>query len=97
MAQSLQGNLTKKAHAKIKFTEQQILELNKCMDPKSGPLYFCKNYCMIQHPTKGSMKFEMYKYQEGLVATYCQDKQAKPHVPLPTWYGMPCLCLIHRY
>ena len=34
MGQSLQGNLTKKAHTKQKFTEQHILELNKCMDPK---------------------------------------------------------------
>ena len=99
MAQSLQGNLTKKAHAKIKFTEQQILELNKCMDPKSGPLYFCKNYCMIQHPTKGSMKFEMYKYQEGLVATYHDNRFAIAMLPRQTgkttcaaaylvWYAM---------
>ena len=38
MGQSLQGNLTKKAHQKIKFSEEHILELNKCIDPKTGPL-----------------------------------------------------------
>jgi hypothetical protein len=54
MAQSLQGNLTKKAHQRVKFTEEQIVELNKCMDPKNGPLYFMTQYSMIQHPTKGS-------------------------------------------
>ena len=99
MAQSLQGNLTKRAHQKSKFTEQHILELNKCMDPKSGPLYFCKNYCMIQHPTKGSMKFEMYPYQEGLVATYHDNRFAIAMLPRQTgqttcaaaylvWYAM---------
>ena len=44
MAQSLQGNLTKKAHTKVKYTEQQIVELNKCINPKTGPLYFMENY-----------------------------------------------------
>ena len=99
MAQSLQGNLTKRAHQKSKFTEDHILELNKCMDPKTGPLYFCKNYCMIQHPTKGSMKFEMYKYQEGLIATYHDNRFAIAMLPRQTgkttcaaaylvWYAM---------
>ena len=99
MAQSLQGNLTKRAHQKSKFTEDHILELNKCMDAKTGPLYFCKNYCMIQHPTKGSMKFEMYPYQEGLVATYHDNRFAIAMLPRQTgkttcaaaylvWYAM---------
>jgi len=81
MAQSLQGNLTKKAHQKLKFTEPQIRELNKCKDPKTGPLYFCKEYCMIQHPTKGSMKFEMFKYQEGLLKTYHDNRFAIAMLP----------------
>jgi hypothetical protein len=99
MAQSLQGNLTKRAHQKSKFTENHILELNKCMDPKTGPLYFCKNYCMIQHPTKGSMKFEMFQYQEGLISTYHDNRFAIAMLPRQTgkttcaaaylvWYAM---------
>ena len=99
MAQSLQGNLTKRAHQKSKFNEQQILELNKCMDTKTGPLYFCKNYCMIQHPTKGAMKFDMYEYQEGLVKTYHDNRFAIAMLPRQTgkttcaaaylvWYAM---------
>lgn len=99
MAQSLQGNLTKKAHQRVKFTEQQILELNKCMDPKNGPLYFMQNYSMIQHPTKGSMKFEMYDYQKGLVKTYHDNRFAIAMLPRQTgkttcaaaylvWYAM---------
>ena len=99
MGQSLQGNLTKKAHAKIKFTEDQILELNKCMDAKTGPLYFCLKYCMIQHPTKGSIKFDMFEYQKGLIATYHDNRFAIAMLPRQTgkttcaaaylvWYAM---------
>ena len=99
MAQSLQGNLTKRAHQKVKFTEKEIKELNKCIDPKTGPLYFCKNYCMIQHPTKGSMKFDMFEYQEGLIDTYHQNRFAIAMLPRQTgkttcasaylvWYAM---------
>ena len=99
MGQSLQGNLTKKAHAKIKFTDQEIRELNKCMDPKNGPLYFMEQYSMIQHPTKGSMKFHMYEYQRNLVKTYHDNRFAIAMLPRQTgkttcaaayliWYAM---------
>ena len=99
MAQSLQGNLTKKAHQRVKFTEEQIVELNKCMDPKNGPLYFMTQYSMIQHPTKGSMKFEMYDYQKRLVGTYHDNRFAIAMLPRQTgkttcaaaylvWYAM---------
>ena len=99
MAQSLQGNLTKRAHQKTKFTEQQILELNKCMDQKTGPLYFMQHFSMIQHPTKGSMKFEMFEYQKGLVETYHNNRFAIAMLPRQTgkttcaaaylvWYAM---------
>lgn len=99
MAQSLQGNLTKKAHQRVKFTENEILELNRCIDPKQGPLYFMQNYSMIQHPTKGSMKFEMFEYQKGLVRTYHDNRFAIAMLPRQTgkttcaaayliWYAM---------
>lgn len=99
MAQSLQGNLTKRAHQRVKFTEKEIKELHKCMDTKTGPLYFCKNYSMIQHPTKGSMKFDMFEYQEGLVKTYHENRFAIAMLPRQTgkttcaaaylvWYAM---------
>ena len=99
MAQSLQGNLTKKAHSKVKFTGDQILELNRCMDPKTGPIYFMKKYCMIQHPTKGSMPFEMFDYQSRLVSTYHNNRFSIAMLPRQTgkttcaaaylvWYAM---------
>ena len=39
MAVQLQGNLVKKAHKKIKYTDQMLSDLAKCSDPDTGPMY----------------------------------------------------------
>jgi len=70
MAKSLDGVLTKKAHTKEKFTEQEVLDMAACMDPESGYLHFSKNFFHIQHPVKGKVKFEPYEYQERLLSAY---------------------------
>lgn len=70
MAKSLDGVLTKKAHTKEKFTEQQIEDLLKCSDPNTGYLYFAENFFHIQHPVKGKIKFEPYEYQTRLMHSY---------------------------
>jgi hypothetical protein len=51
MAKSLDGVQIKKAHTKQKYTLEQVKHLEACMDPISGPLYFCENFLSIQHPT----------------------------------------------
>ena len=70
MAQSLQGNLTKKAHSKQKFTEANILELMKCMEPDDGYMYFARKFATIQHPVRGKLIFDPFEYQERLLASY---------------------------
>ena len=70
MAKSLDGVQIKKAHTKQKFTLEEVKHLEACMHPTDGPLYFAKNFIKIQHPTKGSMKFEPYGYQEDLLRAY---------------------------
>lgn len=70
MAKSLEGVLVKKAFAKQKYTLEEIKHLEACMDPKTGPLYFCKNFLKIQHPVRGSIPFEPYAYQEELIKAY---------------------------
>jgi Terminase large subunit, T4likevirus-type, N-terminal/Terminase RNaseH-like domain len=70
MAKSLDGVLTKKAHTKEKFTEEQVQHLLKCADPFHGYLHFAKNFFHIQHPVEGKMKFNPYQYQEKLLAAY---------------------------
>src|SRR6056300_139357 len=60
-------DLVKKPYRKESLTQEQILELAKCMqDPK----YFMTEHCWIQHPTKGRMKFSLFDFQKELVDTY---------------------------
>ncbi|OUU19168.1 MAG: hypothetical protein CBC05_00530 [Crocinitomicaceae bacterium TMED45] len=73
---SLDGNLTKKAYSKSKYSENNLLELKQSADKKSGYLYFMKNFMWIQHPTKGRMKFNPYPFQERLLETYNDNRFA---------------------
>ena len=69
MAQ-LDLELIKKAHKKVKYTPEMADELRRCTDPKTGPMYFMENFMMIQHPTRGRIKFHPYDYQRELCAVY---------------------------
>ena len=75
MGKSLDGVLIKKAHAQTKYTMDEVKHLEACLDPVTGPLYFCTNFLKIQHPTRGAINFEPYEYQERLIKsiinTYC--------------------------
>jgi len=70
MAKSLDGVLTKKAHSKEKFTEQQVQDLLLCSDPTNGYIHFAKNFFHIQHPVRGKVLFEPYDYQIRLLHSY---------------------------
>ncbi len=60
----------KKPNTLIEYTPQQVEELLKCEDPINGPLYFMETFMWIQHPVKGSMRFEPFEYQKGLIQSY---------------------------
>jgi hypothetical protein len=81
MGKSLEGVQIKKAHAPQKYTLAQIEHLEKCMDPVDGPLYFCKNFLQIQHPTRGSIPFEPYGFQEGLIHAYHDHRYTVAMLP----------------
>ena len=81
MAKSLDGNLIKKAHAPQRYTIEEVKHLEACMDPIDGPLYFCKNFLKIQHPTRGAINFEPYEYQERLLKAYHDHKQTIAMLP----------------
>lgn len=70
MAKSLDGVLTKKAHKKEKYTEDQIQDLLACSDPETGYLHFSKHFYYIQHPVKGKLLFEPFGFQERLMHAY---------------------------
>ena len=67
---SLDGSLTKKAHIKQQWTEQQVSDMLSCMDHDTGYLHFAKNFFHIQHPVKGKMLFDPFQYQIGLLNSY---------------------------
>jgi len=70
MSKSLDGVITKKANQTETYTNEQIEDLVKCMDPHDGYLYFSKNFAYIQHPVKGKLKFDPFEYQVRLFSTY---------------------------
>ena len=67
---SLDTQQVKRANKKHKYTKEQVEQLEKCMDEKTGPLYFMKTFMKIQHTTKGEMAFKPYPYQERLIESY---------------------------
>lgn len=81
MAKSLEGNLVKKAHAPIRYNLEEVKHLEACMDPVGGPLYFAKNFIKIQHPTRGSIPFEPYGFQEQLIDAYHTNKECIAMLP----------------
>lgn len=53
----------------IKEAIQQ--ELARC---KQDPVYFCKKYYMIQHPTRGRVRFTLYPFQESVLRLFIKNK-----------------------
>ena len=113
MAVQLQGNLVKKAHKKIKYTDKMMADLQKCSDPVTGPMYFMENFLQIQHPTKGSIQFEPFDFQKKLVENYHGNRFSINMLPRQTgkttcasayllWYAMfipdsQILIAAHKY
>ena len=113
MAKSLDGVLTKKAHTRETYTEQQIEDLAKCMDPETGYLHFAKKFAYIQHPTKGKLLFDPFTYQVRLLASYHNHRFNVNMLPRQTgkttcaavylcWYAMfhpdqTILIAAHKY
>ncbi len=70
MSKSLDGVLTKKANQQETYTNDQVEDLMKCMDPDTGYLYFANNFAYIQHPVEGKLLFNSYEYQDRLMYSY---------------------------
>ena len=64
-------SLVKDPYKKTQFkTDKDLQEFIKCCDPNTGYLYFMDNFFYIQHPTRGSMLYHPWEYQERLIDTY---------------------------
>jgi hypothetical protein len=112
-SKNLDGKLVKSAHITQKFTEKDLEDLAKCMDPETGPHYFLENFFYIQHPVRGKLKYEPYDYQRRLIDSYHQHRFNVNLLPRQTgktttaagyllWYAMfvpdsTILIAAHKY
>ena len=110
---SLDSEQIKRANKKHKYTKDQVLQLEKCMDEKTGPLFFMETFMQIQHPTKGSLPFKPYDYQKRLIQSYNDHRFSIAMLPRQTgkttcasgyliWYAMfkpdsQILIAAHKY
>lgn len=58
----------------VPLTPQQAIEVAKCADPVDGYKYFMENYFYIQHPTRGQLLYKPYKFQNGLIENYHNNR-----------------------
>ena len=63
-------DLVKKPYLKIPYSLEQVMELESCADPDSGPMYFLEHFFYIQHPLRGRIQFAPFDYQIKLVENY---------------------------
>jgi hypothetical protein len=113
MSKPLETAIIKTPYKKMSYSEQQILEIARCADPDTGPMYFLDNYFFIQHPTKGAIQYHPYGYQEKLVEVYHKNRYTIALMPRQTgkstsaagyllWYAMfvpdsTILVAAHKY
>ena len=113
MSKSLDGVLTKKANQQEQYTNEQVEELMKCMNPENGYLHFAAHYAFIQHPVKGKLLFDPFDYQVRLMDTYHNHRFNVNMLPRQTgkttcaaiylmWYAMfhpdqTILIAAHKY
>jgi len=74
MSFSTDRGLTKAPHKPTVYIDDQLKDFVQCADPKTGALYFLKNFFYIQHPTKGKLQYTPYDFQEELINTYVNNR-----------------------
>ena len=106
--------LIKDPYKKTVFKNQtQLDEFMKCCDPDTGYLYFMSNFFMIQHSTRGAMKYQPWDFQKKLIDTYHRYRYSISLMPRQTgkstsaagyllWYAMfipdsTILIAAHKY
>ena len=54
----------RRANQEVEFNASMAIELKKCAE---DPVYFISNYCYVQHPKLGKVKFKLRPYQVKIV------------------------------
>jgi hypothetical protein len=68
----------KRAGEAISYTEEQALELARCID---DPVHFIKNYVKIVNVDRGLVPFEMWPFQEEMVHTFHENRFSIAKMP----------------
>ena len=68
----------KKAGVALSYTEEQLLEISKCID---DPVYFIKTYVKIVNVDRGLIPFEMWNFQEDMVRTFHDNRFSIAKMP----------------
>jgi hypothetical protein len=61
----------KRANEEVQMTHHEVMELKRCA---TDPVYFCRTYVKIQHPTRGAIPFDMYDYQKDMMRMFQKNR-----------------------
>ena len=61
----------KKAGVNLSYTEEQTLEIAKCID---DPVYFIKKYVKIVNVDRGLIDFELWNFQEEMIHSFHENR-----------------------
>lgn len=76
-----ESDLIKKPHKKATYTQKQLDDFRKCVDPVTGPFYFISNFFYVQHPKKGKVLYRPFSYQIRLIDAYHNNKRVVAMMP----------------
>ena len=83
-----------KANVEREFTQEQILEIQKCMD---NPVHFIEKYLRIVSIDKGLISFKMYGFQKEMVDTFHNNRFSICKLPRQSGKSTIILAYILHY
>lgn len=76
-----ESSLVKRPYQKAKYTQHQLQEFMKCVDPLTGPHYFLSNYYYVQHPKHGKILYKPFSYQVRMIEAYHRNRRVVAMMP----------------
>ena len=68
----------KRADVEISYTEEQLIEIARCID---DPIYFIKTYVKIVNVDHGLVPFAMWDFQQDMVKTFHENRFSIAKMP----------------
>ena len=83
-----------KANVEREFTQEQVLEIQNCMD---NPVYFIEKYLRIVSIDEGLVPFHMYGFQKEMVDTFHNNRFSICKLPRQSGKSTIILAYILHY